>query len=204
MTEPAPSPRPPLLRPAIHAATGLVALSLGLLPGPWAIAGGVFGVVSGWVILPLLPLERRLRREGEPFLCGLRTYPIAVLALILWLPPAEAAAAWGILAFGDAAAAIVGSRVRAPSLFGHPKATWSGSSAHVVVGAIAAFGLATGVEALGAWSGLVDTGAAPDLLRCALAALGAACLDLVPLPPDDNIPGAAAAGGVLHATRAWM
>lgn len=202
MTEAAPPSS--LLRPAIHAATGLVALSLGLLPHPWAIVGGAFGVLAGWVLLPLLPLERRLRRPGEPYLCGLRTYPVAVLALILWLPPAEAAAAWGILAFGDAAASIVGSRVPAPSVFGHRKATWSGSLAHVGVGALAAVGLGAGVAALGAASGLVAAGTAPDLLRCTLAALAAACLDLVPLPPDDNIPGAAAAGGVLHATRAWI
>lgn len=195
--------RHPLLRPALHAATGLVALTLGVLPRPWAIAGAGCGVVAGWIILPALPLERRLRRPGEPFLGGLRTYPLAVLGLVLWLPPAEAAAAWGILAFGDAAAAIVGSRVPAPSVFGHAKATWSGSAAHVVVGALAAWALAHGVAALGAWSGLVATGDAPALARCALAALGAACLDLVPLPLDDNIPGAAAAGGVLHATRVW-
>ena len=193
----------PLLRPMLHAATGVIALSLGVLPRPWAIAGGVFGIVAGWLILPALPLERRLRRPGEPFLGGLRTYPVAVLALVLWLPPAEAAAAWGILAFGDAAAAIVGSRVPAPAVFGHAKATWSGSLAHVAVGGLAAWGLALGVAGLGSWSGWVDTGAAPSLLRCALAAAAAACLDLVPLPLDDNIPGAAAAGGVLHATRAW-
>ncbi len=192
-----------LLRPAIHAATGLVALSLGLLPPGWAIAGAVLGVLAGWVVLPLSPLERRLRRPEEPFLCGLRTYPLAVLGLILWLTPAEAAAAWGILAFGDSAASIVGTRVPAPSVFGHAKASWSGSLAYLVVGTLAAWALSGGVVWLRDTFDFVETGAAPGLMRSALAALAATCLDLVPLPPDDNIPGAAAAGGVLHLTRTW-
>lgn len=189
-----------LRRPLTHGAVGLFALSLGILPHPLAIAGGVLGVVVGWVILPRTPWEARLRRPGESFLGGLRTYPVAVLILILWLSPANAAAAWGVLAFGDAAASIVGQRVPAPRLFGHPKATISGSGAHVLVGAAAAFALGQGAEALGDLTGWVETGSAPGIMRCALAALGAAVLDLVPIPPDDNIPGALAAGAVLSVT----
>ncbi len=194
------SKRVSLRRPLTHAAVGLLALSLGLLPRPFAIAGGILGVIVGWVILPRTPWEAKLRREGEPFLCGLRTYPIAVLVLILWLAPADAAAAWGVLAFGDAAASIIGSRVAAPRLFGHPKATLSGSGAHVVVGTLAAFALGHGAEAIGDLMGWVETGSAPGMVRCLLAALGAAVLDLVPIPPDDNIPGALAAGAVLSVT----
>lgn len=194
------SERRSLARPLTHAAVGLLALSLGLLPRPFAIAGAAAGVVFGWVILPRTPWERALRREGEPFLGGLRTYPVAVLALVLWLPPAEAAAAWGILSFGDAAAAIVGQRIPAPSLFGHPKATLSGTGAHIAVGTLAAFGLSHGAAALADLTGWVDAGSAPDIARCAMAALGAAALDLVPIPPDDNIPGALAAGAVLTVT----
>ena len=89
------SPKP-LLRPVLHALTGLGALALGVLPHPWAIGAAVLGVLVGWVILPLTSLEGRLRRPGEPFLCGLRTYPVAVLALVILLDPTDAAAAWGI------------------------------------------------------------------------------------------------------------
>jgi dolichol kinase len=198
------SPRPGLLRPLLHAGTGLVALTLGVLPGPWALAGAVLGVVAGWVILPRTPLEAKLRRPGEPFLCGLRTYPLAVLALVVLLPPAEAAAAWGVLAFGDAAAALAGGLVASPSLFGHPKATCAGSGAYVLVGGAAAWALSAAVVALGGWSGQVEAGPAPAAAACFLAALAAAILDLVPLPPDDNAPAAAAAGCVLYFTRGLM
>jgi dolichol kinase len=191
------------LRPLLHAATGFVALSLGVLPRPFAIAGAVAGVLVGWVLLPRLRLEGRLRRPGEPFVGGLRTYPVAVLLLVLLLPPTEAAAAWGVMAFGDAAAALVGMRVPAPRLFGHPKATWSGTPAYVVVGTLAARGLAAAVGALGEASG-VAAGAVPAWTACLAAAGASALLDLVPIPPDDNLPAALAAGGTLRAWRALM
>jgi dolichol kinase len=172
-----------------------------VLPRPWAIACAAFGVLVGWVVFPLTSLEARLRRPGEPFLGGLRTYPLAVLAVILGLPPAEAAAAWGVMGIGDAGAAIVGTLVPAAPVFGHRKATWSGSAAYVVLGAAAAFGLASAVGALGAGLGWVDAGPVPTLGACLAAASAAALLDLVPIPPDDNLPSALAAGGTLWALR---
>jgi dolichol kinase len=184
------------LRPGVHAATGFLALTLGVLPDAAVLAAALLGLVAGWIVFPRVALGRRLARPGEPFLGGLRTYPVAVLLLVLLLPRAEAAAAWGVLAFGDGAAALVGRRVPAPSVFGHPKATWSGTAA-----LLAAFGLGVAVGALGASVPWVEPGAAPGLGRCAFAALAAALIDLVPIPPDDNLPCAAVAGAVLRATR---
>lgn len=193
--------RNPYLRPRVHAYTGLCALLLGVLPAPWHIvlAGG--GVFLGWVAFPLSGIDTLLRRPGERFLGGLRTYPIAVLGLVLLLPRAEAAAAWGVLAFGDAAASIYGRAIPAPAVFGHPKATWVGSAAYVLVGGIAAWCLGAGVVSLAEGTGWVEAGMAPSLVACLAAGLAAAILDLVPLPPDDNLPAAAAAGGVLHLLR---
>jgi dolichol kinase len=189
------------LRPRIHAYTGLAALLLGVLPAPWHLVFACGGIAVGWILLPLTPYEARLRRPGEPFLCGLRTYPVAILCLLLWLPRAEAAAAWGILAFGDAAASIYGQLLPARQVFGHAKATWAGSGAYLLVGGLAAWSLGSGVSALALATGAADPGIAPGLGACFLAALAAAILDLVPLPPDDNLPAAAAAGAVLHALR---
>ncbi len=194
-----------LFRPALHAATGLCALLLGVLPHGGAIACGIGGVLIGWIGFPLTGLERKLRRPGERYLAGLRTYPVAVLGLILLLPPLEAAAAWGVVAFGDAAAALVGRSVKAPPVFGHPKATWSGSVAHVVFGGAGALALSRGAEALGVLTASgVEATPAPSVLACFLAALAAALLDLVLRVPDDNIPGAAAAGAVLVAARGLL
>jgi dolichol kinase len=189
------------VRSLVHAGTGLLALLLGVLPPPWHLVAAGAGVLLGWVVLPLTGLDAPLRRPGEPWLGGLRTYPLAVLVLVAWLPRAEAAAAWGVLAFGDAAAALVGRHVPAPAVFGHRKATWSGSGAHVVVGGLAAWGLAAAAGALAAGRPDVAAGPVPGLLACCAAALAAALSDLVPLPPDDNGPAALAAGGVLTLFR---
>lgn len=193
--------RDPYLRPRVHAYTGLAALLLGVLPAPWhlVLAGG--GIFLGWVALPLSGIDALLRRPGERWLGGLRTYPVAVFVLVLLLPRAEAAAAWGVLAFGDGAASIYGRALPARAIFDHPKATWIGSAAYVVVGGFAAWSLAAGVVFLAEQAGSVDAGSAPSLVLCLAAALAAAILDLVPLPPDDNLPAAAAAGGVLHLLR---
>jgi len=180
------------VRAAIHAATGLVALGAGVYPTWFLLGGAIGGVLIGWVVIPLSPLEARLRREGEGYLGGLRTYPLAVLGLVMAFlhQPTKVAAAWAVLAFGDAAANVVGRRVRSPHVFGHPKATWAGSGALFVVGAVAAFGAARFVE----W-----TGAPPLEPRWAplAAALAATLVDLVRIPPDDNLPIAAAAGAAL-------
>ncbi len=175
-----------------HAATGLVALGLGVLPYGLSVAGAVLGVVAGWIVIPLSPLEARLRRPGEPWLNGLRTYPVAVILLVLFLRPVTlAATAWAVWAAGDAAASLVGRHVRAPSLFGHPKATWSGTPAFFVFGTLAGVGAGRFVEATGGGPGV----AFPVV---ALAALASALVDLVRIPPDDNLPNALAAGAVLY------
>lgn len=203
--EPSAPTRPPvLLRPALHAATGLCALLLGVLPHWAAIACGIGGVLIGWIGFPLTGLDRTLRRPGEPYLAGLRSYPVAILGLIILLPPAEAAAAWGVLAFGDAGAALIGQTVRAARIFGHPKATWSGSLAHVVLGTLGAVALSRGAVALGSWAGGIDPGLPPTLLACFLAAVAAASADLVFRVADDNLTGAAAAGAVLAAARSLL
>jgi dolichol kinase len=196
--------RPGLLRPVLHAGTGLGALLLSVLPHPWALVCGGLGLLAGWVVFPLSGLEARLRRPGEPFFGGLRTYPVAVFGLVLLLPPAEAAAAWGILAFGDAAAAIVGTRVPGPRLLGHPKATLPGTLAHLGVGWGAAWALGAAVGAIGRAAGVVDPGPVPTVAATGLAALAAVCADVLLRLPDDNLPCAAAAGGVLAAVRGLL
>lgn len=188
-------------RPALHAAMGLFALLLGVLPRWAAVGMALAAILNNWVLMPRLHLERHLRRPGEPFFAGLRTYPVAVLGLVLLLPPGEAAAAWGVLAFGDAAAALVGRALPAPALFGHRKATWSGTPAFFLVGTAAAFGLGQAVQALAAHAAWMEAVAGPSLPACAGAALAATLIDLVRLPPDDNLPCAAVAGTALWALR---
>ena len=193
-----------LLRPAVHAAMGLNALLLGVLPHWGAVAMAASAILFNWVVLPRTALGRRLERPGEPFLAGLRTYPVAVLFLVLLLPASEAAAAWAILAFGDAAAAIVGRAVPAPRILGRGKATWSGSGAFLLVGGLSAYGMGQAVAALGAHCAWVEVGDAPSWARAGLAALAAGLIDLWRLPPDDNLPCALASGTVLQGLRGLL
>ena len=181
-------PARPWLRPVIHAGTGFGALALGVLPHPGALSCAALGILAGWVVFPLTGFDRLLRRPGEPWLGGLRTYPVAVVGLVALLPPAEAAAAWGVLAFGDAAAALVGRAWPARPLLGHPKATLPGTAAHGLVGWAAAWLLGVAVAALGPATGLVDPGAAPGILATGLAAGAAVLVDLALRLPDDNLP----------------
>ena len=158
-------------------------------------------MLSGFVVFPLTGMDRVLRRPGERFLGGLRTYPLAILGLVVLLPPAEAAAAWAVLAYGDAAAAVVGTRVRAPAVLGHPKVTWSGLTAGVVVGAAAAWAFSDAVAALAAGPGGIDAGAPPGVVACVLASAAGAFADLALRLSDDTLPIAAGAGVVLVAVR---
>jgi dolichol kinase len=190
-----------LARPLVHAAMGLWALSLGVLPRWGAVLLALAAIVHNWFVMPRTRYGRALERPGEPFLAGLRTYPVAVLGLVLLLPAAEAAATWGVLAFGDAAAALAGRSIPAPAFFGHRKATWSGTPAFFVVGGLAAFGLGQAVAELAAHAPWVEVGTAPSLARCAAAAGAAALIDLVRIPPDDNLPCAAVSGATLWGLR---
>jgi len=175
------------VRPALHAATGLVALLLGVLPRPLALAGAALGMLAGWVVIPCSPLEAKLRRPDEPFFGGLRTYPLAVGGLIVVLPDTLAAVAWGIFAWGDAAASVAGRHVPSSAVFGHRKATWTGSGAFLTVAALVGWGIGTVVAATGG-------APCPSVPRIVAAALAATLIDLVPIPPDDNLPHATAAG----------
>ena len=185
----------------MHATTGLGALLLGVLPGPWHWVAAGLGVFMGWAVFPLTGIDAKLRRPGEPFFGGLRTYPLAVLGLVCLLPRGQAAAAWGVLAFGDAAAAWFGSRMPSRPVFGHPKATWLGSAAYAVAGFLAAWGLSAGAAALSSRTGWTQAPVhAPGAVACLVAALAAVLSDLIPLPVDDNLPAALAAGLALTCT----
>src|SRR6185436_4962865 len=78
------------------------------------------------------------RDRGLPV--GILLYPLAVLGLVvvfrhdLWM----AAAVWGILAFGDGMATVVGLAAGGPRLPWNAAKSWAGSLAFVVFGAMGA------------------------------------------------------------------
>ncbi len=148
-------------------------------------------VVLNWVVLPLLSAD--FRRPGAPFLDGVRTYPVAVLALVLLLPLPAAGAAWVVLGVGDAASNVIGRRR------GHPP--FAGRSDRSLAGTLG-FVAAAAPAAVAAWWFVADqTPDARHVAALCAAALAGAIAELVPLPGrvDDNLPIAAAAGLTLFA-----
>ena len=96
----------------VHVGSGLFALLLRVLTGPQAAAMAVGALVFNLLLLPRLGGRQLYRpidhQRGFPL--GIVLYPLAVLLLILLFPSRLdiAAAAWGILAFGDGFATLVG------------------------------------------------------------------------------------------------
>jgi dolichol kinase len=173
-------------RQALHFAMTGFALALRWLE-PWqayAMAGAAIAV--NWGLLPALHWDRGVRREGGPFVEGVKMYPIAVLVVLLAFPVHVAAAAWGVMGVGDCVSNVVGRRFGTPGFLGRGDRSWIGSLAFLVTAWPAAWALASFVG----HHAIADTWA-PAL---AAAAAGAAA-ELVPLPRrlDDNLPIAVAA-----------
>lgn len=116
---------------------------------------------------------------------GILYYPLAVLLLILVFRHDEwiAAAVWGILAFGDGAASLIGQALGGPHLPWNPRKSWTGFLAFVLAGT-------AGAAALAAWTQHlpVSKALAPPVLGVMFAVtVLCALVESVPTTLDDNI-----------------
>ena len=218
----APSAHSENARQWVHVGSGLFALLLRVLTGWQAAAMAAAALVFNVVLLPRLG-GRRLYRpvdEVRGFPLGILLYPLSVLLLTLAFPSRldSAAAAWGILAFGDGAATLVGrsrteetaenatiaeqnssSATSAISAVPSGRLPWNrdktvaGTLAFVVCGSAAGVALAWWVRpAVTPMPPLTFTIAAP-----LAAAMLAALVETIPVRLDDNISVPATAGLVL-------
>ncbi|MGQ0721676.1 MAG: DUF92 domain-containing protein [Candidatus Eiseniibacteriota bacterium] len=182
-------------RKIVHALYGLVALSLRFLP-PWgAVAvAGAFVMHNRW----LLPRwGATLLRPGERWPWGgVHLYPLAVLvAVVVFLGrPELAACIWGVIAFGDGAAALVGRAVGGARLPWNPEKTWAGTTAFVVSGAIGG-GALTAFVSVRSPEGAMTFAAA--CVPAALAAVSAAAVESLRTRWNDNATAPLAAIGAL-------
>ena len=133
-------------RQVVHIAVGAFALLLRVLTPAQAAACALVALAFNVLVLPRIGRER-LFRPGElqrRRLTGIAIYPASVLALILAFPSRLdlVAAAWGILAAGDGAATIVGTRMRSPRLPWNSEKSLAGSLAFFAAGALAGTALA--------------------------------------------------------------
>jgi uncharacterized protein (TIGR00297 family) len=143
--------------------------------------------------------------RGYPF--GILIYPVSVLLLILAFPARLdiAASAWGILAFGDGMATLVGRRWGRHRLGWNPDKSVEGLLAFMFAGGSAAVFFAW-------WTAPAIT-PAPGMtfivIAPVLAAIAAGLVETVPVALDDNISVPVSAGAVLWlcslvTTAAWL
>jgi uncharacterized protein (TIGR00297 family) len=174
-------------RKLVHVAVGGFAFLLRFLTWPQAALMAVAAFAFNLLLLPRIGgrgLWRAPDRE-RGFPVGILIYPLAVLALILvfrhdlWM----AAAVWGILAFGDGMATVVGMAAGGPRLPWNPAKGWAGSLAFVLFGAIGASVLAAwtlGLPVMAAANVRILVVTVPLALLCAL-------VESAPTTLDDNL-----------------
>lgn len=186
-------------RQAIHMAMGGFALLLPYIPAWFAAALAGAAIAFNIFGLPRMG-GRRLYRPTEVlrgFPLGILLYPIAVLLLLLMFPSRLdiVAAAWGILAFGDGAATIVGRMFGTTRIPWNHEKTVAGSVALAVCGGAAGAFLAwwcrsTVIPPTYVWFPI----AAPFV-----AAVVAAAVETLPIRLDDNLSVPFSAAGVMWA-----
>jgi uncharacterized protein (TIGR00297 family) len=174
-----------LLRKATHVGMGLIAFALRPLGPLWAALLALVALLFNLFLLHRIG-GRRMWRDHEHAAggsVGIVLYPLSVLVLILVFHRRleVAAAAWGILAFGDGLATVFGMAFGRRKLPWNPAKSWVGTLAYVVFGTLAAAALLvwTAPEQGYAWRFALAAGGA--------AALLAAALESLPQGLDDNL-----------------
>ncbi len=183
------------LRQIVHVAAVGFAFLLRYLTWPQAALLAAVALVFNATLLArvwpciMRPADARGARAGILF------YPLAVLALVLGFRERLdlAAAAWAVMAVGDGAATLAGTRVGGRPLPWNPEKTWSGLIAFAVAGSI-------GAVALSAWVAPTVSPTPPFLftwLAPVVAALVAGLVETIPIKLDDNLSVPFAAGLIL-------
>jgi len=181
--------RSELARKIVHVACGGFAFLLRDLTTAQAAAMAVAAFLFNWQVLPRIG-GRGLWRQSDHtqgYPRGILFYPLAVLALILYFhsAPWMAAALWGVIAFGDGMATLVGQAL------GGPRLPWNREKGVVGFVAFVFFGtLAAGV--LMAWTSRLPLEPTawhvPRTLAVALAVtLVCALVESLPTTLDDNL-----------------
>ncbi len=184
-------------RQLLHIAMGVFALLLryiawweGVILAGAAIAFNLFA-------LPRIA-GRHLYRDGESarrYTSGIILYPVSIALLLYMFPDRRdiVAGAWGVLAFGDGMATIVGRHVGGPRIPWNRDKSFAGSAALVLFGGAAGAFLCWWCRPVivpppYAWF----TFGAPFA-----AALAAAAVETIPIKLDDNVSVPIAAASVL-------
>ena len=174
-------------RQAVHMAMASFALLLRALTWWQAAACAACAFLFNLLVLPRVGGASlyRPRDAARGYPLGILFYPLSILLLILAFPRRLdiVAAAWGILALGDGAATLVGTRLDGPAIPWNPDKTIAGSAAFVVAGALAG-------AALSWWTRPAVSPLPPLLFTLGApvpAAVAAALVESIRVRLDDNI-----------------
>ncbi len=174
-------------RKLVHIAVGGFAFLLRELTFPQAVAMAVAAFLFNLMLLPRIGGKGMWREHehGRGYPLGILLYPLAVLALILVFHDRLelAAAVWGILAFGDGMASVVGQAAGGPRLPWNPRKGWAGFAAFVMFGAL-------GAAVLMGWTLRLPPAAwlSPWILGLVLpVTLFCALVESLPTTLDDNL-----------------
>jgi uncharacterized protein (TIGR00297 family) len=181
----------------VHVGSGLFALLLRLLAWWQAAALAATAFAFNLFVLPRIggrSLYRPLdHARGYPL--GILLYPLSVLLLILVFPSRLdlVAAAWGILAFGDGFATLIGQRIGGGQIPWNREKTIAGTIAFIVCGGVGGVALAVWTRpAVTPEPSLTFTIVAP-----LVAAVAAALVETIPVRLDDNLSVPMTAAAVL-------
>ena len=204
-------------RKAVHISMGGFALCLRVLtPGTAALCACI---ALGFNLFVLHRLTRRaLLRHDEKsrgYSLGIALYPAAVLALIVVFRNRLelAAAAWGLIAFGDGMAGLIGSTLGGRTLPWNRGKTWAGFAAFVLWGTAASaflirFTQQGALDSPKTWIGpsfLAVGNAGPYfeptflIVGCLAASVFAAFAESLATKIDDNILVPLVGGSALYA-----
>ncbi len=173
-----------LLRRTVHLGAGLLAFTFRFLD-PWqAMLLALAGVLFNMFVLPRVG-GRHLWRAAERAAgrsVGMVLYPLAVLLLVLifWRRLEVAAAAWGLLAFGDGSASLLGGLWGRRRLPWNQEKSWLGSAACWLFGTVAVAGLVL-------WTAPGRYEVHFVLAVAGVVALVAAAVESLPQRLDDNL-----------------
>jgi uncharacterized protein (TIGR00297 family) len=194
------SKRTEAARKAVHVLSGLFALLLRFLNWWQSLLLALGALAFNGLILPRMSggaLDRDAdRRRG--YALGILLYPLSVATLIVIFHSRLdiAAAAWGLMAFGDGAATLAGTFLGGPRLPWNRSKSWAGFIAFVAAGSAAATILQVWVA--GGHPGTPAPGFPVGALAIAVA-IGGAFVESLPLGIDDNLTVPLLTGGALFA-----
>lgn len=182
-------------RKVVHMGVGSIAFALRALGPFWSAVCAATAVAFNFLVLPRVggkALWRTAERERGASV-GIILYPLSVLILILmfYRRLEVAAAIWGIMAFGDGMASLVGMAIGRHKLPWNPRKSWAGSLAFFAFGA-------AGATTLLMWTAPGRYELAFALGVCSATALIAAGLESIPQGLDDNIGVPILSGLVLY------